>query len=141
MCDDVETVSSLVDSHECMRCGAEVRRIRHATCGTTVAVTITSAMAKERAWDYHCTCGEVIRVHRAPQRAPRPRTAGSSITAALLGALGIAPTDESEPGARRDVPANAAKREPWTAVGSINAPRATVPQRADLPNGSPAHYR
>lgn len=141
VCEDVETVSSLVDSHECMRCGSEIRRIRHAACGTTVAVTITSATAKERAWDYQCTCGDVVRVNRTPHRGPRPQTAGASITSALLGALGITRDEAPEPAAAREVPANAAKRTPWQSTGSINTRTAAVLGRADLPNGATAHHR
>ena len=142
-CNEVETVSVRVDSHECFGCGSEIRRSRHDACGTSVAVTITAATVKERAWDYRCTCGQMVRIRRSPRRDGH--AFGSALATAALGVLGVfrvaAPTARTA--ARRGVPTNSAKNDPWAAVGPINAPL-TAPvthSGARLLNGSVARYR
>ena len=139
-CNEVETVSVRVDSHECFGCGSEIRRSRHDGCGTTVAVTITAAMVKERAWDYRCACGQMVRIRRTPR--PAARGFGSTVATALLGVLGVfrvaAPTVPAE---RRGVPTNGLKNDPWTPVGPVNAPHAPLSGSARLINGASAPLR
>ena len=140
-CNEVETVSVRVDSHECFGCGSEIRRSRHDACGTTVAVTITAAMVKERAWDYRCACGQMVRIRRTPRTAGPGF--GSTVATALLGVVGVfrvaAPT---APADRRGVPMNGAKNDPWTPVGPVNARHAAlVSGSARLLNGATAHLR
>ena len=141
-CNEVETVSVRVDSHECFGCGSEIRRSRHDACGTTVAVTITAAMVKERAWDYRCACGQTVRIRRTPR--PASRGFGSTVATALLGVVGVfrvaAPT--ARPTDRRGVPINGTKNDTWTAVGPVNAPHTALGCGSErLLNGAAAHLR
>ena len=140
-CNEVETVSVRVDSHECFGCGSEIRRSRHDGCGTTVAVTITAAMVKERAWDYRCACGQMVRIRRTSR--PAARGFGSTVATALLGVVGVfRVATPTAPADRRGVPMNGAKNGPWTPVGPVNAPHAAlVSGSARLLNGSAAHLR
>ena len=142
-CNEVETVSIRVESHECFGCGSEIRRSTHDACGTAVAVTITAAMVKERAWDYRCACGQMVRIRRTTRTASRGF--GSIVATALLGAVGIfrvaaAPTVAAD---HRGVRANAAKDDPWAAVGPINAPLAAPVTHSGAPllNGPAARHR
>ena len=141
-CNEVETVSVRVDSHECFGCGSEIRRSRHDACGTTVAVTITATMVKERAWDYRCACGQMVRIRRTPR--PAARGFGSTVATALLGVVGVfrVAALTARPAGRRGVPMNAAKNDPWTPVGPVNAPHAGLVCGSErLLNGAAAHLR